>query len=323
MKKKKDRIVFLDAGTVDWGDVSLAGFENFGDFKAYHDTASSEIEKRIHGAKIVITNKYAFDRARLSRFKTVRLIAVAATGVNNIDLDAARDYKIAVTNVSGYSTESVVQSTFAFILALAGNLVKYNRDAQDGRWSRSPFFTLGLYPIREIAGKTLGIIGYGTIGRRVARVANAFGMRVLAARIPGRNYPTSDRIKRVPFETVIRTADFVTVHTPLTELTRGLINARIIRKMKQGAFLINMARGGIIDEKALRRALESGHLGGAACDLLTAEPPPRNHVLLGAPNLLVTPHIAWASREARQRLVHEIALNIKAFQDGRRRNLVV
>ena len=308
---------------MDWGDVSLAAFKKLGKFKTYCDTAPREIEKRVRGAKIVIANKCIFDRARLSRLKTVRLIAVAATGVNNIDLEAARDSKIAVTNVSGYSTESVVQSTFAFILALAGNLVKYNRAAQDGRWSRSPFFTLGLYPIREIAGKTLGIIGYGTIGRRVARVANAFGMRVLAARIPGRRYPKTELVKRASFEIVIRAADFLTIHAPLTPLTQGLINARIIRKMKAGAFLIHMARGGIVDEKALRHALESGHLGGAACDVLTAEPPPQNQVLLGAPRLLMTPHIAWASREARQRLVREIALNIKVFQQGKKRNRVV
>ncbi len=323
MKRKQDKIVFLDAGTVDWGDVSLAPFKRLGIFRAYHRTAPREIEKRVRGARIVITNKCVFDRRLLSRLHGLECLIISATGVNNVDLPAAREKKIAVTNIRGYSTETVVQFTFAFLLALAGNLFKYHEAVRDGEWTRSPFFTLSRYPFREISGKTLGIVGYGTIGKRVAQVAKALGMKVLVGRIPGRHYRRAEKIRRVPFETLIRNADFLTIHAPLTDLTRGLINASIIRKMKPGAFLVNMARGGIVDEKVLRDALRSGHLAGAACDVLTVEPPPSRHVLLEAPNLLMTPHIAWASREARQRLIDEMALNIRAFQNGKKRNRIL
>jgi glycerate dehydrogenase len=179
------------------------------------------------------------------------------------------------------------------------------------------------WPIREIYGKKLGIIGYGAIGKRVSEIAKAFGMKVLISRIPARTYSKKEKMTRLSFNEVVRLSDVITIHAPLTPLTQGLISASVIRKIKKGAFLINMSRGGIVDEKALRSALESGHLGGAAADVLTEEPPPRNHVLLGAPNFLLTPHVAWASQEARARLIHEIALNIKAFQRGKRRNRVV
>lgn len=323
MKIKKDGIVFLDAGTVNYGDLSFDELERLGDFRAYHHTRLSEIVSRVRNARIVITNKCPFDGARIRQLRSVECLTITATGVNNVDLEAARKAGIAVANVSGYSTESVVQTTFAFLLALAGNLVRYNQSTHNGSWSRSPFFTMGRYPIREIWGKTLGIIGYGTIGKRVAEVGRALGMKVLVSRIPGRNYPRAERIKRAPFDNVIRRSDFLSIHAPLSDSTRGLIDGGAIRKMKRGAFLVNVARGGIVNENALYRALCSGHLAGAATDVLTTEPPPRNHILFKAPNLLMTPHIAWASREARLRLIHEVALNIKAFQTGRSRNRVV
>lgn len=321
--KDKEKIVFLDAGSVDYGDISLSELAALGNFTAYERTAPQEIAHRIAGVPIVITNKCRFDAATITRASALRGIFAAATGVNNIDLNAARAQKICVANVSGYSTETVVQFTFAFILALAGNLLKYNHAAHDGTWGRSHFFMLPGFPIREVAGKKIGILGYGSIGRRVAEMAKAFGMNVLIAKIPGKNYPRSDRVPRVSLDRLIREADFVTIHAPLSDLTRGLINREVLAKMKPGAFLINMARGGIVDESALREALRAGRLAGAACDVLSQEPPPADHILLGAPNLLLTPHIAWASLEARGRLVHEMALNIKAFQGGRRRNRVV
>lgn len=319
--KPQDKIVFLDAGTVDYGDVSLDEIRKLGRLKTFFKTLPSEICDRVEGAAHVITNKCRIDADLLRSLKSVRCIHAAATGFNNIDVEMARKAGIGVTNVSGYSTESVVQFTFGFLLALAGNLEKYNRAAHDGRWSRSPFFMYADFTIREIHGKTLGIIGFGAIGRRVAEIAKAFGMKVLAARIPGRKHGAGER--RVPFEKAVRQSDFLTIHAPLTDLTRGLINARVIRMMKKGAFLINMARGGIVDETALARALRTGHLAGAACDVLTVEPPPRSHVLMKAPNLLMTSHVAWASLEARTRLVHEIAMNIRAFQKGARRNRIV
>lgn len=323
MRKPQDRIVFLDAGTVDWNDLSFKELEALGKFRACRLTKLGEVEKRSRAAEIVITNKCRFEARLLGRLKNLRLIAVTATGVNNIDLAAARKHKIAVANVPRYSTETVVQCTFGFLLALAGSLVKFHEAVRSRLWSRSHFFTLPYYPIREIWGKTLGILGYGAIGRRVAQAAKAFGMKVLVGRTPGKKYPSASKVRRVSFRRVIRESDFLTIHAPLTKLTRNLIDETVIRKMKPGAFLINMARGGIVDEIALRRALVSGRLAGAAADVLTAEPPPRNHPLLGAPNMLLTPHVAWASVEARRRVVREVAQNIKAFQKGKRRNRVV
>lgn len=320
----RDRIVFLDVGTVDYGDLSLRELKERGAFKAYERTGPAEIGPRLARATIVITNKCVLDGRLLSRLQgSVRLINIAATGTNNVDLEAAKQRGIAVTHVSGYSTETVVQMTFAFLLALVSHLREFNEAAHDGRWSRSPFFTLPAFPVREIHGKTLGIVGYGRIGRRVAQVARAFGMKVRVARIPGKKYPSKEKIHRTDFKSLISQSDFVTLHVPLLPLTRHLMDGRVLAQMKRGAFLINMARGGLVDERALARSLRSGRLAGAASDVLSQEPPPRNHPLLGAPNLLLTPHIAWASREARERLIHEIALNIKAFQAGRKRNRVV
>ena len=321
--KSKDPIIFLDAGTVDYGDVSWEEFRPLGALKLYPKTDPKEVEKRSLRASVVITNKCVFDQGLLSRLKNLKLIAIAATGTNNVDLKAARRNKIAVTNVSGYSTETVVQFTFAFLLALAGNLVQFNEAVHGGRWSKSPFFTLPAFPVQEINGKILGIVGYGKIGKRVAEAAKAFGMKVLVAKIPGKSYLSRESVKRVSLDELFHQSDFVTLHAPLSKLTQNLMNARSLRKMKRGSFLINLARGGLVDEKALYDALVSGHLAGAAADVLTEEPPSQNHLLLKAPHFLLTPHIAWASREARLRLIHEIALNIKAFQRGRRRNRVV
>ncbi len=268
-----------------------------------------------------MVNKCVLDAVLISRLKKLRCIAVAATGVNNVDLGAARKKGIAVMNVSGYSTESVVQATFAFLLALASNLVKYNEASHSGAWSRSPFFMLSDYPLTEIHGKTLGIVGYGAIGKRVGDVAKMFGMKIMPARIPGRKY--SGGAKHLPLQQVAQKADFLSVHAPLSPLTRNLIDARILRKMKKSACVINMARGGIVDEKALAQALKAGRIAGAASDVLTQEPPPKNHVLLGAPNMLLTPHVAWASLESRTRLASEIYKNLEAFLKGRKRNRVI
>ncbi|OGW78783.1 MAG: hypothetical protein A2Z83_00965 [Omnitrophica bacterium GWA2_52_8] len=323
MKKSRDRIVFLDAGSVNYGDLSFGPLEKLGLFKAYASTRPDEIERRTRGVRFVVTNKCVFDRRLISRLKGVECIHVSATGVNNIDREAAREFNVGITNVSGYSTESVVQWTIALMTALAGNLISYQARARDGTWSRSSFFTLGLYPNRELAGKKLGIIGYGNIGRRVAEVARCLGMNVLVGRIPGRKYSRAEGKSRHPFDIVVRQSDFLTLHAPLTPLTQDLIGGRVLRKMKRGAVLINMARGGIVNERAWAAVLHAGHLGGGAADVLTIEPPVKNHPLLKAPRMIVTPHVAWATLEARERLVRELALNIKAFQLNRRRNRIV
>ncbi len=323
MKKRlfPKNIIFLDAGTLDYGDVSFAELQSLGRLKTYFQTRPDQVAARIKEADQVITNKCVLTGNDLRSAGRLRAVHVAATGVNNVDLEAARSSGLAVTNVAGYSTESVVQFTFAFLLALAGNLTAYDREVRRGGWCQSPFFMWPAFPVSEIHGKTLGIIGYGTIGQRVSEVAKAFGLSVLKARIPGRNYKSGDG--RMPLANVLKKADFITIHAPLTPLTKDLIGEKELRKMKRTAYLINMARGGIVNEKALFMALKARWIAGAAADVLAKEPPLAGEPLLKAPNLLLTPHMAWASLESRKRLVHEIAENIKAFSCGRKRNRVV
>lgn len=320
MKKLDVKIVILDAGTVDYGDLDLSPLKRFGSLKIYHHSLPHQIIARSQPAQILITNKCRFTPEVLNQLPRLEAIAVTATGYNNIDIPPAKARGIAVMNVPAYSTESVVQQTFAFILALAANLLQYNEAVHNGSWSRSPFFVFGNYPISEIAGKTLGIIGYGAIGKKMKQVARAFGMKVLVAKIPGRKYSKKEAAARLPLERVMRQADFVTIHAPLTELTRDLIDRPLLRKMKPAAHLINMARGGIVNEKDFAEALKKKWIAGGATDVLTQEPPPLTHPLIKVPHLLLTPHIAWASLEARKRLMREVELNIEAFLKGKRRN---
>lgn len=319
----KPALVFLDAGTVDYGDISWKELKALGHFTPHFFSAPDEIKVRAAGVPIVLTNKCRIDRELFEELKGLKCLCVAATGVNTIDLDAAREKNVAVCNVKGYSTETVVQFTIGFILMLAANLHKYNDAVHAGEWSQAQFFMLPKFPVMEVRGKTLGIIGYGDIGKRVAAVARALGMKILISKIPGRRYTAAESRGRESFNRVVAASDFLTIHAPLTKLTQNLINAEVLRKMKPGARLINMARGGIVNEADLRKSLDAGHLSGAACDVLSLEPPPPHHVLMGAANLIMTPHVAWASREARMRLVHEMALNIEAFLKGRKRNRIV
>lgn len=322
-KKWVPKIVFLDAGTVDFGDLPLKPLETLGDFRAYYASSAQEVAPRLAGADIAVVNKCRLQRDFLQVHPNLKGIFISATGTDNVDLEAARELKIAVCNVPGYSTPTMVQSTLGLILALAGNTIKYNQAAHHGSWARSPFFVYGAFPIREVSGKKLGIIGYGAIGQGVARAAKALGMEVLAAKIPGRKYPKKEKVKRVALEQLLKQSDFVSLHAPLSEATRQLISRETIGKMKPGAFLINTARGGLVNEMDLLEALKSGHLAGAAVDVLTQEPPAHDHPLMGAPNLIMTPHAAWASLESRTRLVKEVGLNIQSFLQGKKRNRVV
>ncbi|MBI3313074.1 MAG: hypothetical protein HYZ83_02430, partial [Candidatus Omnitrophica bacterium] len=269
MTKLKNKIVFLDAGTVDYGDISLAEFRRLGDFVSYRLTSPKQIAARIRNADIILTNKCRLNRGTLSQASRVKLICLAATGTNNVDLDYCREYGIAVANVAGYSTESVVQFTFAFVLSLAGNLSALNEAAHNGTWSKSPFFSLPGIRFGEIKGKILGIIGYGTIGQHVAQIAKAFGMKVLIALIPGRKYLAREKKNRVSLSQLLKQSDFVSLHAPLTPLTEKIINQKTLRQMKKSAFLINMARGGLVDERALYQALKAEKIAGAGCDVLS------------------------------------------------------
>jgi len=316
-------IVLLDRATVDPGDLDLAPIEVLGAITSFSVTRPDQVAERIAAAQVVVTNKVRLGAGEIAAAPHLRLIAVAATGVNNIDLAAAQAAGVAVANVAGYSTPSVVQHTIAALLGLAVHLREYDQAVREGRWQSAAQFCLLDWPIVELTGKTLGIVGYGAIGRGVAQVARALGMNVLvAASRPRVAYPVGQRL---PLTGVLAAADVVTVHTALSRDTTNLIDRAAISLMKPGAWLLNMARGGVVDETAVADALRSGRLGGAAFDVLTEEPPTAGNPLLDPtlPNLILTPHTAWASREARQRLITELAENIRAHLAGADGNRIV
>ena len=314
--------VFLDRDSVDGGDLDLSVLEAvLPQWRFFAATGAEEVAGRIAGAQIVVSNKVPLSAHVLAGAGDLQFVCVAATGTNNVDLEAARERGIVVSNVRGYATPSVVQHVFALILALSTRLIPYRDAVAAGRWQRSTQFCLLDFPIDEIAGRTLGIVGYGELGRGVAHVAQAFGMRVLVAARPGTE-PMGDRLA---LDDLLRQVDVLSLHCPLTEQTRGLIGAEALARLPDHALLINTARGGIVDEQALAEALTEGRLGGAGMDVLSVEPPTDDNPLLAGdiPNLIVTPHIAWASRESRQRMLHEVAENVRAFAAGTPRNRVV
>jgi glycerate dehydrogenase len=321
--RKSPKIVFLDAATLDLGDLNLKKIRDLGFYHSLPRCPGNQIPQEVRDADILITNKVVLGEKEMKIFPRLHLICVSATGVNNIDLAAARRLGIAVTNVAGYSTPTVVEHTLMFLLALSHRLKEHDDAVKNGTWSRSPLFALLDFPYGDLAGKTLGIVGYGTIGKKVGRLATALGMKVRVARLPGRNYDA--RTKRRALNQILKESDFVSIHTALTPSTQGLINRKRLSLMKPSAYLLNLARGPVVVEKDVAQALEKNKIAGFAADVTEIEPLPKNHPFLKkslANKLLLTPHIAWASRESRQRLVNEIAANIASFQQGRRRNRV-
>ncbi|MET0105176.1 MAG: 2-hydroxyacid dehydrogenase [Sedimenticola sp.] len=316
------KAVFLDLETVSRDDIDLSTLEATPYEWQYHQaTSPAKTRERIAGAELVVSNKVVLDAETLQQSSGLKLVCIAATGTNNVDLARAGELGIAVTNVAGYSTPAVVQHVFALVLSLTTRLFDYHAALQDGAWQRSDQFCLLDFPIRELQGKRLGIVGYGALGSAVAQVAEAFGMEILIAQRPG-GEPAPGRL---PLDELLPRVDVLSLHCPLTEQTRNLIGDRELALMKNDALLINTARGGIVDEAALSAALRSGQLGGAGIDVLGVEPPEEGNPLLehGIPNLVVTPHTAWASRESRQRLIDGVAENIRAYLAGEVRNRVV
>jgi glycerate dehydrogenase len=315
------RGVFLDLRTVDRGDLDLTSLRSVVTQWTCHEwTAPSQIIGRIQNAGILVTNKIRLDKIAIESAHTLKLVCIAATGTNNIDLDACRERNISVSNVTGYATPSVVEHVYSQILILMRHLHEYRKAIKEGRWQNTDDFCLLDFPIRELNGLTLGIVGYGELGRAVATMGKAFGMDILIAERAG----ATPRPGRVPLDDLLAACHVVSLHCPLTEQTRNLIGDRELGLMRRDAILVNTARGGIVDEVALLDALRNGRIAGAAIDVLSEEPPHKGNPLLqfSLPNLLVTPHIAWASINARQRLIDEIAANIKAWLDGTPRNLV-
>lgn len=314
--------ILLDYDTLSRGDISVAPLEaELDTLEIFAASTPADLPVRLAAADVAIANKVRFDAALLDRLERVRLICLAATGADKVDLVAAQKRGIAVANVRGYCTAAVVQHVFGLALHLTLHLDEYRRLVAGGAWQRSGHPNLLNFPVRELAGKTFGVIGYGTLGQAAADVARAFGMRVIVAERRG----VAPRSGRIAFETVLAEADILSLHCPLTDATRGLIGAPELAQMKPDALLINTARGALIDTAALADALAGGRLGGAGLDVLPQEPPDEHEPLLqrDLPNLIVTPHVAWAAREARQRVIDEIAANIRAFRAGGDRNRLV
>lgn len=313
--------VFLDLASLDHDDLNLEPLHaTLDEWDLYPSTETAEVATRLQGAEVVVSNKVVLSREALASTDTLRLICVAATGTNNVDLDAAHERGITVTNVRAYGTASVVQHVFTLMLSLQRRIPAYQQAIQQGRWQQSKFFCLLDYPIEELGGKVLGIIGYGELGQAVAKTAACFDMQVRVAR-----RDTEDtRPDRVPLADLLAEADVLSLHCPLTAENRGLIGEAQLKRMKSSAILINAARGGLVDEAALATALRQGWIAGAGIDVLEIEPPDGSSPLLGdVPNLILTPHIAWASRAARQRLLDQLVNIIRGYRQGSIRNRIV
>jgi glycerate dehydrogenase len=313
--KNHSRAVFLDHSSLDLGDLDMAPLEQaFAELQMHDRSMPAQVIDRLQGAQVAISNKVPLDAAVFAACPELKLVLIAATGSNNIDLAAAREHGVTVCNCQGYGTPSVAQHTLMLLLALATRLPDYQRAIREGRWQQAQQFCLLDFPIVELEGKTLGLLGHGELGGAVAKLAEAFGMRVLLGQLPGR----APRPDRLPLSELLPQVDALTLHCPLTVDTFNLIDAEELALMKSGAFLINTARGGLVNEQALADALRRGHLGGAATDVLSQEPPTAGNPLLAAdlPRLIITPHSAWGSREARQRIVMQLAENAEAFFSG-------
>lgn len=315
------KTVFLDYDTVSAGDLDLSGLRRVAGDLTLYDMDESQTSERISGAEVVALNGARLSRESLLGAPALKLVALAATGTDNVDLDAARALGIAVCNVRAYCTASVVQQVWGLILSLTQHVDDYSRFVRSGSWMRDDLATVLGYPFRELQGRVFGVVGWGDLGRGAARVAEAFGMRVIVANRRGE----AARPDRMELTQLLGVADILSLHCPLNDSTRNLIGAHELALMKPDALLINTARGALVDGHALRLALKAGRLGGAGIDVFPREPPPLGEALLdpAIPNLLLTPHIAWAAREARQRCLDEMAANIQDFRGGGRRGRVV
>ena len=314
------KIVVLDGYTLNPGDLSWEGLQALAQCTLYDRSTQAEVISRAQGHEIVISNKVVITREMIEQLPQLKFIAVSATGYNIIDIEAAREHGIAVSNVPIYGTRSVAQMVLAHLLNLTQRVAEHAEGVRAGRWAASDDFCYWDYPLIELDGQTLGIIGYGRIGQATAQLARAFGMRVVAySRTPRSGI---DGVDFVDLETLLRTSDVVSLHCPLTPETEKLLNRERLALMKSTAYLINTSRGPLIDEAALAEALNAGQLAGAGLDVLSVEPPPAEHPLYTAKNCYITPHIAWATHAARERLLQLTVENVAAFLQGRPQNVV-
>jgi glycerate dehydrogenase len=316
------KIVVLDGLTLNPGDLSWDGLYHLGDVEIHDRTFGEQIIERSKGAEILFTNKTPLGEDEFAQLPDLKYIGVLATGYNIVDIEAAKKRNITVTNIPAYSTNSVAQMTFALILELCLHVQEHSNAVHSGDWVNSPDFSFWKTPLIELADKTMGIIGFGSIGQQVAKVAEAFGMKVIAAKSSNSNSGNNTNVKRVDLDELLRESDIVSLHCPLFPSTKGIINKGSIEKMKKSAFLINTARGPLIVEEDLAEALNSGRIAGAGVDVLSTEPPKADNPLLTAKNCLITPHISWATFEARTRLRNKAVDNLKAFLQGNPINVV-
>ena len=315
------KIVILDGYAENPGDLSWDGVRAFGEVTVYDRTPAEKILERAQGADILVTNKTPLTKDTLAQLPNLKLIALLSTGYNVVDCAWAKEHGIPVSNIPAYSTESVAQLVFAFILAHCRQVERHSRSVLAGDWAASRDFCYTLTPLTDIEGKTIGLVGYGSIGKAVARIALAFGMRVLATS-RSHTQGTDGQVQFCALDTLLQESDFVSLHCPLTPETEGLVNAGFLSTMKPNAFLINTSRGPVVDEAALASALNQGQIAGAGLDVLGKEPPEADNPLFTAKNCLITPHIAWASKETRQRLMDIFTDNIRAFCEGHPQNVV-
>lgn len=315
------KIVVLDGHTVNPGDLSWAGLETIGDVVVYPRTSPGELLERSKDADALLTNKVVIDAETLNQLPRLKYIGVLATGYNVVDIDAARKHEVCVTNIPAYSTDSVAQMVFAHILNITNRVAHYAEANRKGRWSSNADFCYWDTPLTELSGKTIGIVGLGHIGKKVAHIARDFGMDVFAY-TSKHSASLPDGIQKTTLEGLLGISDVLTLHCPLNEQTREMINAGTIKRMKRGAILINTGRGPLVNEADVAAALKSGQLGGYGADVMCQEPPAADNPLLGAPNAFITPHIAWATHEARVRLMQIAADNLKAYSDGASINVV-
>ena len=315
------KIIELDGYAANPGDLSWEPLKELGEFTLYPRTSPSEIVERVGDAEIVLTNKVVFSDEVMSKLPNLKYIGVLATGYNVVDIKAAHRRGIIVTNIPAYSTESVAQMTFALLLAITNRVEHYADINRSGRWSRNPDFCYWDTPLMELSGKTFGIVGLGNIGYKVAQIAHQFGMDVFA--LTSKNSASlPEGIQKTTLDGLLAVSVVLSLHCPLTDETRHLINADRLQKMKPGAILLNTGRGPLVDENAVAEALSSGKLGAYAADVMECEPPSEDNPLFSQPNAFLTPHIAWATRDARQRLMDIAVANVKAFIEGKPINVV-
>lgn len=328
------QIVILDGHALNPGDLSWNEFNAFGTVTIYDRTPEDKIVERIGNAEIVITNKVTITDEIMAQCPAMRYIGVLATGYNIIDVDAAKKRNIIVTNIPAYSTKAVAQATFALLFELTNGVHAHNESVQNGAWVKSPDFTYWTHPLTEVAGKTLGIIGFGDIGMRVALIAKSLGMSVIASTRTAKKIDDFNKkyaslsedgtpvVKNVSKEEVFAQSDVLSLHCPLTKETENLVNEKTLALMKKSAILINTSRGPLVDENAVKNALQSGKIAGFACDVVSVEPMQKDNPLLGAPNCIITPHVAWAAKETRERLLGIAVKNLKDFLAGNPQNVV-